>query len=129
MPADERAELTRGLEYPEDSAGRRMQTDFVAVPPEWTVGQTIDHAREDADLPVDFYAIFVVDEDKRFVGAVPLDKLLRSQRPVKIADIMVARLARDPGNRPTRKKPRARSSATISYRRPWSIMTASLSAC
>jgi magnesium transporter len=88
LPAEERAELARGLDYPEDSAGRRMQTDFVAVPPDWTVGQTIDHAREDADLPDDFYAIFVTDEDKRFVGAVPLDKLLRSQRPVKIADIM-----------------------------------------
>ncbi|MGE0340884.1 MAG: magnesium transporter [Xanthobacteraceae bacterium] len=88
IPEEERAELARGLEYPEESAGRRMQTDFVAVPPDWTVGQTIDHAREDADLPDDFYAIFVVDEEKRFVGAVPLDKLLRSQRPVKITDIM-----------------------------------------
>jgi magnesium transporter len=88
LPEDERQELARGLEYPEESAGRRMQTNFVAVPPDWTVGQTIDHAREDTDLPDDFYAIFVTDEDKRFVGAVPLDKLLRSQRPVKVADIM-----------------------------------------
>ena len=89
LPEEERQELARGLEYPEESAGRRMQTDFVAVPPEWTVGQTIDHAREDDGLPDSFYAIFVVDEDQRFVGAVPLDKLLRSQRPVKIADIMM----------------------------------------
>ena len=89
LPAEERAELARGLDYPEDSAGRRMQTDFVAVPPDWTVGQTIDHARDDADLPDDFYAIFVTDEEQRFVGAVPLDKLLRAQRPVKISDIMV----------------------------------------
>jgi magnesium transporter len=88
LPEEERQELARGLEYPEESAGRRMQTDFVAVPPDWTVGQTIDHAREDSDLPDSFYAIFVIDEDKRFVGAVPLDKLLRSQRPVKVADIM-----------------------------------------
>jgi len=89
LPDDERQELERGLEYPEESAGRRMQTDFVAVPPDWTVGQTIDHAREDSDLPDDFYAIFVTDEDKRFVGAVPLDKLLRSQRRVKISELMV----------------------------------------
>jgi magnesium transporter len=89
LPEEEREELARGLEYPEESAGRRMQTDFVAVPPEWTVGQTIDHAREADELPDDFYSIFVVDEEGRFVGAVPLDKLLRSQRPVKISDIMV----------------------------------------
>jgi magnesium transporter len=89
LPEDERQELARGLQYPEESAGRRMQTDFVAVPPDWTVGQTIDHAREDSDLPDSFYAIFVTDEDQRFVGAVPLDRLLRSQRPVKVSDIMV----------------------------------------
>lgn len=89
LPEEERQELRRGLEYPEESAGRRMQTDFVAVPPDWTVGQTIDHARDDSDLPEEFYAIFVTDEDQRFVGAVPLDKLLRAQRPVKISDIMV----------------------------------------
>lgn len=89
LPPEERADLARGLEYPEESAGRRMQTDFVAVAPHWDVGRTIDHCREDADLPENFYAIFVVDEDDRFVGAVPLDRLLRSQRPVMMADIML----------------------------------------
>ena len=89
LPEEERQELARGLDYPEDSAGRRMQSDFVAVTPDWTVGRTIDYAREEAELPDSFYAIFVVDEDKRFVAAVPLDKLLRAQRPVKISDIMV----------------------------------------
>jgi magnesium transporter len=89
LPEVDRAELARSLQYPEESAGRRMQTDFVAVPPEWNVGQTIDHCREDTDLPDDFYEIFVVDEDGRFVGAVSLDKLLRSQRPTRIADILL----------------------------------------
>ncbi len=42
----ERVALARSLLYPEDSAGRRMQTEFIAVPPSWTVGQTIDYMRE-----------------------------------------------------------------------------------
>ena len=42
LPQHDRAALARSLDYPEDSAGRRMQTEFVAVPPFWTVGQTID---------------------------------------------------------------------------------------
>jgi len=33
LPDDERQELERGLDYPEESAGRRMHTDFLAVPP------------------------------------------------------------------------------------------------
>ena len=40
-----------------------MQTDFVAVPPFWTVGHVIDHMREADDLPETFSDIFVVDPD------------------------------------------------------------------
>ena len=87
IPAPERAALARGLEYPEDSAGRLMQTDFIAVPPSWTVGQAIDHMREADDLPDEFYALFVVDPSNRPVGTVALDRLLRSKRPTVISDI------------------------------------------
>lgn len=87
IPMAERLQLERSLDYPEESAGRLMQTDFIAVPPFWTVGQTIDYCRETADLPDDFYEIYVVDPTFKLVGAVPLDKLLRTKRPVKIAEL------------------------------------------
>src|SRR6201996_4572699 len=45
LPPSEREEIERGLEYPEGSAGRRMQTDVIAVPPHWNVGQAIDYMR------------------------------------------------------------------------------------
>ncbi len=48
LPPRERDALERSLDYPEDSAGRRMQTEFIAVPPDWTVGQAIDYMRETA---------------------------------------------------------------------------------
>jgi magnesium transporter len=88
LPAIERVALQRSLLYPEDSAGRLMQSEFIAVPPFWTVGQTIDHMRETPDLPETFYEIFVVDPGVRLLGAVSLDRLLRSKRPVVISDIM-----------------------------------------
>ncbi len=88
LPASERVALQRSLDYPEESAGRRMQTDCIAVPPFWTVGQTIDFMRETEDLPETFYEIFVVDPSHRLIGTVPLDKLLRSKRPVTIEAIM-----------------------------------------
>jgi magnesium transporter len=88
LPAIERVALQRSLEYPEDSAGRRMQTDLIAVPPFWTVGQTIDFMRETDDLPDTFYEIFVIDPGGRLLGSVALDKLLRSKRPVTIEAIM-----------------------------------------
>ena len=88
LPASERVAIARGLDYPEDSAGRRMQTEIIAVPPFWTVGQTIDHMRETPDLPDRFFDVYVVDPAHRFLGAVPLDRLLRAQRPVRISDLM-----------------------------------------
>lgn len=88
MSAPERLRLARSLDYPEESAGRRMQTDFVAVPPFWTVGQTIDFLRVGEELPDTFYEIFVVDPGFRLLGTVPLDRLLRAQRSTKVSEVM-----------------------------------------
>jgi len=88
LPALDRDTLERALDYPDETAGRRMQTDVIAVPPFWTVGQTIDFMRETDDLPDQFYSIFIVDGQRRLVGTVPLDKLLRTKRPVRISDLM-----------------------------------------
>ncbi|MEZ5811679.1 MAG: magnesium transporter [Rhizobiaceae bacterium] len=88
LPFTERIRLRRSLDYPEESAGRRMQTEFVAVPPFWTVGQTIDYMREDKDLPDTFSQIFVIDATFHLVGAVYLDKILRTQRSVRVEEVM-----------------------------------------
>ncbi|MDJ0613442.1 MAG: magnesium transporter [Rhizobiaceae bacterium] len=87
IPFEERRRLQRSLDYPEESAGRRMQTEFIAVPPFWTVGQAIDFMREDDDLPEKFHEIFVVDPSFKLSGYVALDKLLRTKRDIPIADI------------------------------------------
>lgn len=88
LPFTERVRLRRSLDYPESTAGRRMQTEFVAVPPFWTVGQTIDYMREDADLPESFTQIFVIDPTFKLLGALDLDRVLRTKRSVKIETIM-----------------------------------------
>ncbi|MFH1797275.1 MAG: magnesium transporter [Pseudomonadota bacterium] len=88
LPFTERIRLRRALDYPEETAGRRMQTEFVAVPPFWTVGQTIDYLREDKNLPDRFAQVFVIDPTFRLLGALDLDMILRTKRAEKIEDIM-----------------------------------------
>lgn len=88
LPAVDRMALRRSLDFPEETAGRRMQTDFIAVPPFWTAGQTIDYLREQKDLPDEFYEVFVIDPGFRFLGGVALNRLLRAPRPTRMADIM-----------------------------------------
>ena len=73
LPPIERVALQRSLEYPEHTAGRRMQTEFIAVPAFWTVGQTIDYMRDTPDLPETFYEIFVIDPGGHLVGTVHVD--------------------------------------------------------
>lgn len=88
MPAFERLSLKRSLDFPEDSAGRRMQTEFIAIPPFWTVGQTIDYLRAEQDLPDEFFQLYVVDPGYRVLGTIPLDRFLRSKRHVHIEALM-----------------------------------------
>ena len=88
LPAFERLSLKRSLDFPEDSAGRRMQTDLIAIPPFWSVGQTIDYLRAETGLPDEFYQIYVVDAGYKLLGVLPLDRLLRAKRPTKIDEIM-----------------------------------------
>jgi magnesium transporter len=94
LSASERVALARSLDYPEGSAGRRMQADFIAVGPDWTVGRTIDYLRETPDLPERFYELYVVDQGRRLKGAVALDRLLRTKRPVPIAELVDEELRR-----------------------------------
>jgi magnesium transporter len=88
LPYADRAQLQKALDYPEESAGRRMQSEFIAVAPFWTVGQTIDYMREARDLPDDFYEIYVVDPTFKLLGSVHLDKILRTKRAEKVTSIM-----------------------------------------
>jgi magnesium transporter len=88
LPPSERDVLERSLDYPEGSAGRRMQSEFIAVPPAWTVGQALDYMRETPDLPERFYEIYAVDEARHWQGAVALDALLRARRLAPLAELI-----------------------------------------
>ncbi len=88
LPQSERVAIERSLDYPENSAGRRMQTEVITVPPDWTVGHAIDYMRDTPDLPERFYEIYAVDSTKHWQGAVSLDVLLRARRPVPIAELI-----------------------------------------
>jgi magnesium transporter len=92
VPQEERVALQQGLTFPEDSAGRLMQRELVAIPLHWTVGQTIDYLRNAEDLPDDFYNLYVVDRLNKPVGSVPLSRAMRSPRDTNLSDIMETEL-------------------------------------
>jgi magnesium transporter len=88
LDPDDRAAIEQALTYPEESAGRLMQRDLIAVPEHWTIGQVIDYLRAGTELTTDFWEIYVVDPQHRPVGTCMLSWVLRTQRKVPVADVM-----------------------------------------
>ena len=88
MEPEDRAAIEDALSFPEESAGRLMQRDLVAVPEHVTVGDVIDRLREDTDLTSDFWEIFVVDPMHKPVGTCQLSWILRTPREIAISDVM-----------------------------------------
>ncbi len=88
LDPEDRAAIEDALSYPEESAGRIMQRDLVAVPEHMTVGQVIDYLRDNQELTTDFWEIFVVDPQHKPVGTCKLSRVMRSHRKTKMSDIM-----------------------------------------
>ena len=89
MEPDDRAAVEEALAYPEETAGRLMQRDLIAVPEHWSVGQVIDYLRSDDELTSDFWEVFVVSPVHHPVGTCKLSTILRSPRTVRVSDIMM----------------------------------------
>ncbi len=88
LDPEDRAAIEDALSYPDESAGRIMQRDLVAVPEHMSVGQLIDYLRDNPDLTQDFWEIFVVDPTHKPIGTCRLSWIMRSQRTVPVSDVM-----------------------------------------
>ena len=89
LEPEDRAALEASLKFDDETIGRLMQREFVAAPPFWTVGDTIDHMRETGEeLPDLFFNIWVVDTRFKPIGYVPLSDIMRAPREKSLQDIM-----------------------------------------
>jgi len=88
LAPDDRAAIEEALSYPEESAGRLMQRDLIAVPEHWLVGDVLGYLRRNEDLTTDFWEVFVVDPAHKPVGTCKLSWILRTPSDIAIADVM-----------------------------------------
>ena len=88
MEPEDRAAIETALAFPEESAGRLMSRDFVAVPEHMSVGDLIDFLREGHDLANEFWEVFIVDARHHPVGTCALSWILRTPRHVALTDVM-----------------------------------------
>lgn len=75
------------LTYAEETAGRLMTRDVVALRRQWTVAETLDYLRSLEDAETLQY-LYVVDRGDRLIGVVPLRVLVLAQPDRTIESLM-----------------------------------------
>jgi magnesium transporter len=88
LPESERSRALALLSYPRDSVGRLMTDRFVAVKPDWTVAQALDHIRKTGRDSETISMVYVTDEAGRLIDDIRLRKIILSDPQLCIRDLM-----------------------------------------
>ena len=88
LSPEDLAEARLLLGYPEESVGRLMTPDYVAVQPNWTVARAIEHIRQTGKKSETINRIYVVDEDWRLVDDIELRKFILAEPEHTVEEIM-----------------------------------------
>ena len=92
MEEDEAEDVRRLLTYPEDSAGGIMNTEFIAVRPDFSAAQTIEHLRKNSEEAETVYYIYVTDESDHLIGVFSLRSLVLARPETLVSDFMETRM-------------------------------------
>jgi len=76
MKPEQRQQTERVLEYPEESVGRLITTEYLTLRPEWTVRQSLDHLREHGEQAETLHTLYVVDDHDRLIDHIRLRRLV-----------------------------------------------------
>jgi magnesium transporter len=88
LSPEERSIATRLLGYPENSIGRLMTPEFVAVKPEYTVGEALTHIREYGRDSETLNLIYVVDENWKLIDDIRIREIILARPEQLIKDLM-----------------------------------------
>jgi magnesium transporter len=88
LSPEERKVATKLLGYPESSIGRLMTTDFVAVRPDFTIQQTLEHIRQYGKNSETLNIIYVVDKNWRLIDDLNVRDILLAKPHQLISDLM-----------------------------------------
>ena len=85
---EDRASINALLNYPKDSAGSLMTTEYVRLRKDMTVGDALTHIRRVALDKETIYTCYVTDSDRRLIGIVTAKSLMISDTDTPISDLM-----------------------------------------
>ncbi|WP_404296671.1 magnesium transporter [Halomonas sp.] len=88
MDALQRTRLEETLSFGEDSAGRLMRLDTIAVRADVSLETVSRFLRWKEPVPDNTYQLMVVDRNARFVGVLPIARLVSHDPTMAVADLM-----------------------------------------
>ena len=88
LSAEDLKEARYLLGYPEESIGRLMTPDFVAVQQDFTISETLDHIRKFGKDSETIYRVYVTDDNGRLIDDILLKNIILSSEDSKISDLM-----------------------------------------
>ena len=89
MEHEDATEVKDLLSYEEDTAGGLMTSEFLDMPPDMTIEETLSSIRLLVPDVEFIYYIYVVDKEEHLLGVLTLKKLLTTPLDVKLGDVMV----------------------------------------
>lgn len=89
LPDGIRYRIEQLMIYPEDSSGQYMASSYMSIQPDLTANEAVEQIRSQSEaVDVPFY-VYVVDDDKRLLGVVPLRRLVTCPQDTSIRELMV----------------------------------------
>jgi magnesium transporter len=88
LPSGIRKETLELLGYPEESVGRLMTSDYVAIRPHWTIEQALEHIRRYGRDAETIHVAYVVDEKWHLLDDIPLRRLILADPEQKVESLM-----------------------------------------
>ncbi len=89
MEPEERQDVEDLLEFEEDTAAGRMTTDYMALAPTARVHDAVEMLKHFDGSLESMSTIFLIGENEKLVGAVPLAKLIVSHSETRLSDLAV----------------------------------------
>lgn len=88
LPPEDLKEARQLLGYPEESVGRLMTPEYVAIRPEWTIGKALEHLRHHGKDAETINTVYVVDDKGKLIDDIRLRKLILAELSEAVASVM-----------------------------------------
>ncbi len=88
LPAEERAEATELLGYPDESIGRMMTPEYIAVRADWSVEQCLAHMRSQREQAEIVNVVYVTDTNGELLDSLSIRRFLVADPATKVSDLM-----------------------------------------